>query len=59
VLGYLVAGYSSSDPKPGWRKYLLAEMQDLEVLEEAFEHARPGFNPRDARFAVIYCQIPS
>lgn len=57
VLGYLVAGYSASDAKPGWRNYLLSGMRDVEVLDEGFEHARQGFKVSHARCVVIYCQI--
>jgi len=57
VLGYLVAGHSSSDPKPGWRNYLLSELRQVEVTEDGFERPRPRFNPHDRRFIEVYCQV--
>ena len=57
VLGYVVAGHSSSDPKPGWRNHLLSELRHIELLEDGFEGPRFGFNPHDPRFIQVYCQV--
>jgi hypothetical protein len=57
MLGYVVAGHSSSGPLPGWRNYRLSEMHDVQLSNEGFENPRPGFNPQDPRFAVVFCQI--
>src|SRR3989442_14643270 len=57
LLAWLVRGHSKSDPRPGWRNYLLAEMQSLHVLDETFERSRPGFKPHDTRMVTIYCRV--
>jgi GH35 family endo-1,4-beta-xylanase len=46
------AGYA-----PGWRSYLLRGISSLEVLDEAFHHARATYRPNDSRMLQIYCSI--
>ncbi len=57
LTAWLVGGYSKSDPKPGWRTYLLSEMRNVRVLDDTFQCPRPGFNSRDARIARTYCRL--
>jgi hypothetical protein len=54
---WLVGGWSTSEPEPGWRNYLVREMHDLQVLSAAFDGPRPGFNPADDSFRQVYCRL--
>ena len=55
--GWLVSGWSSSDPEPGWRTYLVDQMRDTAALAEGFSGTREGYNPNDSRTARIHCRI--
>jgi hypothetical protein len=55
--GYLIGGWSASEGAAGWRNYLVGEMHDLHVLAEQFSGAREGYNPDDANFRQVYCQL--
>ena len=57
LLAWLVRGHSKSEPRPGWRHYLLTEMRSVQVLEDTFDKSRPGFKPHDSRMATIYCRL--
>lgn len=57
LLAWLVRGHSKSDPRPGWRNYLLTEIRSLQVLEETFEEPRPGFKPDNPRIVTVYCKL--
>ncbi len=57
LLAWLVRGHSKSEPRPGWRHYLLTEMRNVKVLEETFDKSRPGFKPHDRRMTTIYCKL--
>ena len=54
---WLVSGWSTSDPDPGWRMYLVPEMRDVAATAEPFDGARPGYNPEDSRMAQVYCRL--
>jgi hypothetical protein len=54
---YLVRGYTESDRKPYWRRYLLSEIRNLTVLDEEFPGPRKGYNPRDKTMEYIYCRL--
>lgn len=55
--GWLWPGHSRSDPKGGWRNYLVEQIRDLQLLNEVFEGPRPGYNPRDERLARVFCRL--
>lgn len=59
LLAYLVGGYSLSGSPLGWRNYRLTKVRDVEILKDGFGGTRPGFNPHDPRFAVVYCRLPN
>ncbi|MFL5576881.1 MAG: hypothetical protein ACJ79S_13020 [Gemmatimonadaceae bacterium] len=54
---YLVRGWSESEAAPGWRTYLISEMQGAAALAEGFAGEREGFNPDDSRMVRIYCRL--
>lgn len=55
--GWLVSGWSASDPEPGWRTYLIDQMRDTAALAEPFRGPREEYNPHDPRMAQIYCRV--
>ena len=55
---WLRQGLSRSDPDGWWRTYLVTEMRDVQMLDEAFAGARPGYNASDERMAEVFCQLP-
>lgn len=57
VRAWLVRGWSKSDSEPGWRMFLVSQMQDVAAMAEAFEGPRGGFNPDDTQMEKIYCRI--
>ena len=57
LLAWVIRGHSKSDPRPGWRNYLLTEMRNVRVLEDTFDRARPGFKPHDSRIITIHCRL--
>jgi hypothetical protein len=54
---YLVGGWSASEGAPGWRKYLVREMDDIQALAESFAGPRPGYNPDDRQMRQIFCRL--
>ena len=58
LLAWFVRGYSESKAGPGWRMYLLSEIQSIRQLDETFERARTGYNPTDGSMRIVYCQVP-
>ena len=59
LLGWLVGGEAlDRRQQSGWRTYLLSEMQSAEILEQAFERARAGYNPQNSQMIHVYCSIP-
>ena len=55
--GWLVSGWSSSDPEPGWRTYLVDQMHDVAALAEPFRVTREGYNPDDSRMTRVFCRL--
>ncbi len=54
---YLVGGWSASEGAPGWRKYLVREMHDVQALAESFTGARAGYNPEDRQMRQVFCRL--
>jgi hypothetical protein len=57
VSAYLVGGWSASEGSPGWRKYLVREMHDIQALAESFAAPREGYNPEDRQMRQIFCRL--
>lgn len=55
--GWLLAGYSRSDPQGGWRNYLMTDIHDFQLLDAPFASARPGYAAEDTRMREVYCQL--
>ena len=54
---WLRSGMSRADPDGGWRMFLVSEMRDLQLLDERFEGARPGYNPGDPHLPRVHCRL--
>jgi hypothetical protein len=57
VSAYLIGGWSASEGAPGWRKYLVREMHDIQALAESFAGPRPGYNPEDRQMRQVFCGL--
>lgn len=54
---WMRAGFSRSQPAGGWRMFLARELRDLQALDETFAAPRPGYNPDDPHFPIVYCRL--
>ena len=54
---WLRPGHSRSDPDGGWRNYLTSEIVNLQLLDEAFDGPREGFNAADPRMREVFCRL--
>ena len=59
LMGWLVGGWSSSDPTPGWRTFYVDEMHDVAATAEAFSGPRTGYRGGGRRYDRVYCQADS
>lgn len=48
LLGWQISGGSSSEPPPGWRVFLLAEIAGLKRTDATFAQARPDYQSHKA-----------
>jgi hypothetical protein len=56
LLAWQVSGGSQSEPPPGWRTFLVAEIDELRLRPEIFT-ARPDYRPEKTRFAQIIAEV--
>jgi hypothetical protein len=56
LAGWLVGGWSASEPEPGWRTYRVEAMHDVVAAAQRFAPLRVRFPREDHRFEEIYCQ---
>lgn len=56
LLGWQAAGGSASEPPPGWRTFLLAEIEQPTLLREKFT-PRPDYRPAAARLKSIEAEV--
>jgi hypothetical protein len=54
---WLLPGHSRADPRGGWRTYLVAEMRDVQILDQPFADPRPDYNPDDTRMVRTFCRL--
>ena len=57
VSGWLVGGWSSSEPEPGWRMFLVDRMEQVAALAESFEGTRVGYDAGDPHYERVFCQL--
>ncbi len=53
---YQVSGYSSSGDLPAWRLFLIADINNVDVLEEYFE-INDQYNPNDKAMKAILFRV--
>lgn len=56
LLAWQVAGGSRSEPPPGWRNFLLEEIERLEMGADRFT-PRPDYRPEKNHFAEIIAEV--
>jgi predicted DNA-binding transcriptional regulator YafY len=56
LLAWQVAGGSRSEPPPGWRNFLLTDIEDLELVAETFT-PRPDYRPEKTKLRVILAEV--
>lgn len=56
LLAWQTAGSSRSAPPPGWRTFLLAEIEDLRTAPGKFE-PRPDYRPERNHFNEILAEV--
>jgi hypothetical protein len=57
LTAWLRPGHSRTDPRGGWRMYLVRDMHHVQELDERFERPRAGYNPRDERMQRVHCAV--
>lgn len=55
LLAWLVGGWSSSEPEPGWRTFLASGMRNVAALAEPFEPRVSGMET--SRFLHVHCRV--
>lgn len=57
--GWMLPGYSRSDPDGAWRSFLLERMWAVQMLPQHFDGSRPGYNPTDSHMRRVICALPA
>ncbi len=55
--GWLVGGWSESRSEPGWRNYLVRDMQHVHALADRFDGPRPRYNAFDPQVRQVFCRL--
>ena len=53
----MLSGWQRSGDAPGWRNFLLDEIEALSRTAIRFRTARGGYNPPDPSFEAVLCRI--
>ncbi len=56
LLGWQVSGGSASEPPPGWRTFVLADIKSLKLMRPAFV-PRPDYHPEKAKLRPIEAEM--
>lgn len=56
LLGWQVSGGSRSEPPPGWRTFVLAEIRSLKILRPTFA-PRADYHPESSRLKPIEAEV--
>lgn len=54
--GWQVAG-SAGSRAAGWKNFVLADLNELAVTDQAFARPRSDYNPADPSFALVLAQL--
>ncbi|MGE0211318.1 MAG: hypothetical protein AB7S41_06460 [Parvibaculaceae bacterium] len=55
----LLSGWQRSGEAPGWRNFVVSEIEALERTVIRFKRPRDGYNPDDPSFGSIACRLVS
>lgn len=55
--GWLVGGYSASGSEPPMRRYNIASILNVNVLEQTFSGSRPGYNRESDQYSETCCKV--
>ena len=56
LLGWQISGGSASEPPPGWRAFLLGEIEALKILRPTFT-PRPDYHPEKIKLKPIEAEV--
>ena len=56
LLAWQTAGASRSEPPPGWRTFIVADIVQLRVLKRTFD-VRPGFSAGRAALKTVQAEV--
>ncbi len=56
VLGWQISGGSASEPPPGWRTFLLGEIESLKLERQTF-NPRPDYRPASTHLKPIEAEV--
>lgn len=56
LLGWQVAGGSVSEPPPGWRTFVLSEIESLKLMRKTFV-PRPDYRPETTKLKPIEVEV--
>lgn len=56
LLGWQVSGGSASEPPPGWRTFVLAEIEPLKLMSKTFV-PRPDYRPETTKLKPIEAEV--
>ena len=56
LLGWQVSGGSASEPPPGWRTFVLADMDSLKLMRKEFA-PRPDYRPETTKLKPIEAEV--
>ena len=56
LIGYQTGGFSRSGDVPGWRMFIISEINDVRAEDRHFPGPRPDFNPQDQRMTEIFAR---
>ena len=56
LLGWQVSGGSASEPPPGWRTFVLADIKSLKLMSPTFV-PRPDYRPETTKLKPIEAEV--
>jgi len=57
LICYQTAGFSDMGKTEGWKLYRVADMDEIEVLQQGFAGDRPGYDPDELEMTRMICYV--